>query len=169
MKITLVIILLLCTTTILSKKVKHKVPTGGDLKNHYGASVTAVPLDTQAIYHNHVESQLNRISEGAQNIKNSIKFENYPGMENKLNPFPVFGEFKNIAHEAKGLVTPAIAGPKLRVSGTLTAPAEVQYTTVKGIGERMDHVSALDKENNQIVDGYVPIKEVILEKEKGVI
>merc|ERR1712070_1206530 len=104
-------------------------PKAIGLKNHFGAGTVDSPYGpkTDNIAH-YVEQNPEtftpmKYAKGNAQIEEAIKFrkELSPGYEHQLTPHVIkSGDFTNMAPSASTVISPAITGPKMKVSADIT-------------------------------------------------
>jgi len=148
-------------------------PKGIDLANHYGHRSLDSPFAPQNTNAENVQSNIeNYLPQNNLPFAKALKELEYKpkqGDENKMNPTKVkSGEFLNLAPSARGLVTPLIAGPKLRVDATVNYPALAEMPAYKGFINEYKDVNIYDRETGQIYKDRLTVNHPWLVKEKTV-
>lgn len=186
--ITLFLILLSNSILVSSKKARKnrksnskshskskEAPRATDLRNHFGTP------NIQNQYGPHSDSIAQHVQAnpdvyapmlGAHNIsklKRVNDFNNYKGLDNKMNPSPVkAGEYTNIAPSSTKEVHPEITYPKLEVNGEYEYPMNVKVPTFYGFAKEQHPVIVYDKATGEIIEDTVLIKRPIYNYENRV-
>jgi hypothetical protein len=170
MKITKVIILLaLCTLTILTKK--HRVPTGS-LLNHYGGPVNPVLPGGINKYEQLIESNPdffmpNKISSAANKLRDALQFKPYPGMDKKMNPH--FIKSGKLPDNTERLINPQYADPKLSIQGEINMPTLFQRPVLERFEKAFVPVNAYDKKEGRIIQDHVVMNRPVYSLQNEVI
>ena len=148
-------------------------PKGLDLANHMGHRAMDSPFASQNQVAQHIESDVEQFlpqnNPPFNKALKELEFKPYPGYQAKMNPTNVkSGEFLNVAPNARGLVSPQLADPKLRVDATVNYSAVAEIPTYRGFINEYKDVNIYDRETGRIERDRLTVNHPWLVPEKAV-